>query len=65
MVWDHQVGGRSLFPGAGFLEAAHAACVAWTSGGHGRAVHVDPIKLTLKAPGTKRLKLKYDANPNP
>jgi len=23
-------------------------------------VQVDPIKLTLKAPGTKRLKLKYD-----
>ena len=27
---------------------------------HGRAVQVDPIKPTLKAPGTKRLKLKYD-----
>jgi len=26
----------------------------------GRAVQVDPIKPTLKAPGTKRLKLKYD-----
>jgi len=24
-------------------------------------VHVDPIKPTLKAPGTKRLKLKYDS----
>ena len=23
-------------------------------------MQVDPIKLTLKAPGTKRLKLKYD-----
>ena len=23
-------------------------------------MHVDPIKPTLKAPGTKRLKLKYD-----
>ena len=27
---------------------------------HGRAVQVDPIKPTLKAPGTKRLKLKYN-----
>jgi len=26
----------------------------------GRAVQVDPIKPTLKAPGTKRLKLGYD-----
>ena len=26
----------------------------------GRTVPVDPIKPTLKAPGTKRLKLKYD-----
>jgi len=29
-------------------------------GGHGRTVQVDPIKPTLKPPGTKRLKLKYD-----
>ena len=27
---------------------------------HGRPVRVDPIKLTLKAPGTKGLKLKHD-----
>jgi hypothetical protein len=27
---------------------------------HGKAVQVDPIKPTLKAPGTKRLKLDYD-----
>jgi hypothetical protein len=26
----------------------------------GRAVQVDPIRPRLKAPGTKRLKLKYD-----
>ena len=26
----------------------------------GRAVQVDPIKHPLKAPGTKRLKVKYD-----
>jgi hypothetical protein len=25
-----------------------------------RAVHVDPIKTTLKVPGTQRLNLKYD-----
>jgi len=27
---------------------------------HGRAVHVDPMKPTLKAPGTRRLKVKHD-----
>jgi hypothetical protein len=27
---------------------------------HGRVVQLDPIKRTLKAPGTKRLKLAYD-----
>ena len=27
---------------------------------HGKAVQVDPIKPTLKAPGTKRFKVKYD-----
>jgi len=27
--------------------------------GHGRAVQVKPMKPMLKAPGTKRLKLKY------
>jgi len=27
---------------------------------HGEAVQVDPIKPTLTAPGSKRLKLKYD-----
>ena len=26
---------------------------------HGKAVQADPIKPTLKAPGTMRLKLKY------
>ncbi len=29
-------------------------------GRHGRAVQVEPMKPMLKAPGTKRLKLKYD-----
>jgi hypothetical protein len=36
------------------LEPAHHLLLR-----HGRAVHVDPIKPTLTAPGTKRLKLKY------
>jgi hypothetical protein len=27
---------------------------------HGEVVQVDPIKPTLKLPGTKRLKLKYE-----
>jgi len=27
---------------------------------HGKAVQVEPMKSTLKAPGTKRLKLKHD-----
>jgi len=27
---------------------------------HGRAVQVDPIKPTLKAPGTNRLQLEYE-----
>jgi hypothetical protein len=30
------------------------------AGGHGRPVQIDPMKPTLKAPGTKRLKLKND-----
>jgi hypothetical protein len=32
--------------------------------GSGKAVQVDPIKPTLKAPGTKRLKLQYDILPS-
>ena len=27
---------------------------------HGQVVHVEPMKSKVKAPGTKRLKLKYD-----
>ena len=34
--------------------------VASARAGPGKAVQVDPIKPTLKAPGTQRLKLKYD-----
>jgi hypothetical protein len=37
-------------------RAGDGACVA----PHGRAVQVDPIKPTLKALGTKRLKVKCD-----
>jgi len=29
-------------------------------GGRGRAVQVDPVKPTVKAPGTKRLQVEYD-----
>ena len=32
--------------------------------GRGRAVHVDPIKPTLKAPGSERLKLRHDKLPS-
>jgi len=28
----------------------------------GEALQVDPMELTLKAPGSRRLKLKYDAS---
>ena len=31
---------------------------------HGRALQVDPIKPTVKAPGTKRLKLEYEELPS-
>ena len=30
------------------------------AGGQGRAVQVDPINATLRAPGTERLKLNYE-----
>ena len=33
-------------------------------GARGRAVQIDPMKPTLKAPGTKRLKLQYDEPPS-
>jgi hypothetical protein len=41
--------------GAGCVRAA-----AGGGGGRGRAVQVDPVKPTLKAPGTEHLKLKHD-----
>jgi hypothetical protein len=41
-------------PGADLTLASIAATV------QGRAVQVDPMKLTLKLPGTKRLKLEFD-----
>ena len=44
----------------GDLAAAQEDPVAATRHAHGRAVQVDPIKPTLKPPGTKRLKLEYD-----
>jgi len=37
------------------------AAAAWTCRDvHGRTVQVDRMKPTVKAPGAKRLKLKYD-----
>jgi hypothetical protein len=33
-------------------------------GPHGRPVQVDPINPTVKAPGTKRWKLRYDEPPS-
>jgi len=41
-------------------EARTAAVLAIKTAAQGRAVQVDPSKPTFKAPGTKRLKLKYD-----
>ena len=38
---------------------SHFKGVSWMQS-RGRAVQVDPVKPTLKAPGTKRLKLEYD-----
>ena len=43
---------------------ALAAQVAALSTQLGGAVQVDPIKPTLKPPGTDRLKLKYDEPPS-
>ena len=42
------------------LVGGHAAAAraAGGDGPHGRAVQVDPIKPTLKAPGTKRFETK-------
>ena len=36
------------------------AAARGAGGAAGGALQVDPIKLTLKAPGSERLKLKYD-----
>jgi hypothetical protein len=38
----------------------HGGCRPRRGGQHGRAVQVDPIKLTLKAPGSKHLKLEHN-----
>jgi len=49
--------------GGGYGEARGGRQEARAGGrGQGRAVLVDPIKPTLKAPGTERLKLKYVKN---
>ena len=41
-----------------------APVVILTDDGLGKAVQVDPIKRTLKAPGINRLKLQYDEPPS-
>jgi hypothetical protein len=49
--------------GGGLRGVPHVRAPRGGPGGGGqpsRAVQVDPIKSTLKAPGTKRLKLKHD-----
>jgi hypothetical protein len=50
-------GGRVSGPGGWWLELGELREMMRTLG---KAVQVDPIKPTLKAPETKRLKLKYD-----
>ena len=45
---------------AGGAYSGHRGAGLQRQGGHGREVQVEPIKPTLKAPGTKRLKPKCD-----
>jgi len=55
-------GARGYLHSDGRCQAARGGDARWTTrrGHHdGRSVQVDPITLTLKVPGTKRLKLKY------
>jgi len=47
-------GSCMVYCDGGDYSGAHA------DGGPGEAVQVEPMESTLKAPGTKRLKLKYD-----
>ena len=42
------------------VELGAARCEAGGAAAGGKAVQVHPIKLTMKAPGTERLKLEYD-----
>jgi len=41
-------------------DAAYANIVEGLASAIGRAVQIDPIKPALKAPGSERLKLKYE-----
>jgi hypothetical protein len=43
-----------------YMGRYNEGCNATLWNGLGRAVQVDPITPTLKAPGSKRLKLRYD-----
>jgi hypothetical protein len=57
-IHDNSKDGLSISGGA---NCAVHECDIFDNAEHGEAVQVDPIKPTVKAPGTKRLKLKYDA----
>jgi len=54
---------RAIYPrpyGQGTITLDHMLADERIQNSHGRAVHVDPIKPTLKAPGTMHSKLKCD-----
>jgi len=56
--WDTQ--SKALAGGTAQAdEAGQGAPRRRGGGGQGRAVHVDPVKPKLQAPGCTRLKLKY------
>jgi hypothetical protein len=52
---------RAAADGAAALGATAAAATAAAAESLGRVVQANPIKPKLKAPGSKRLKLKYGA----
>jgi hypothetical protein len=57
MIRSRFVLGLNDLPARGFI----VLCPDTPPGPYlGRAVQVDPIKLTLKPPGTKHLKVNYD-----
>ena len=54
-AWAAQRGGRAA-AGGGAFDVIITTYTLFSVDSPGRPVHVDPIKRTLKAPGTKRLK---------